>query len=73
MIERTATLDDTDLAAMLSTLAGKLDKVAALSRRHAQGLIIGWAAATHAEELADILHDAERLVRATIVVEQAVG
>ncbi|HVK26540.1 MAG TPA: hypothetical protein VM677_34765 [Actinokineospora sp.] len=73
MTERTATLDDTDLAAMLSTPAGKLDKVAALSRRHAQGLIIGWATATHAEELADILHHAEQLVRATVVVEQAAG
>ncbi|HVK21643.1 MAG TPA: hypothetical protein VM677_09830 [Actinokineospora sp.] len=58
---------------MLTALAVKLTEVAAVSRRHAQGLIIGWATATHADELADILGHAERLVRATIVLEQAAG
>lgn len=65
--------EDTNLAAALSMLANKLDVIAAKSRTHAQGLMIGWAQAVDAEKLADVLDETSRLLRQTIVIENDVA
>lgn len=56
-------LDRIDLAANMSRLAAKLDKIAANMRNHASGLVIGWATPENADALADVLDETARQVR----------
>lgn len=58
-----ADLDRVDLAANLSRLAAKLDKIAANMRNHASGPVIGWATPENADALADVLDETARQIR----------